>query len=71
MSISVVSCWEDEIETYDCGEEVSRWLSEFLKRPNMRLLYTAPHLGKRRVRDSSKKYVYKARPDDMVCIASS
>lgn len=58
----MISCriFTEEAPAYDCGDEASAWFQKYLKRPDVRLVYTAEGKKKRKViRDN--KFTKKIR----------
>ena len=41
----------EHVEAYDCGDDVASWLSTYLDKPRMRLIYNATGMTKRKLTD--------------------
>ena len=73
----------DQVEGVDCGPEASQWMSRFLGKEGLRLLYCAPGLKRRRlkdrkdvgslvrdedeVRDGQRKYSHREKRESVIC----
>ncbi|ESP03078.1 hypothetical protein LOTGIDRAFT_95254, partial [Lottia gigantea] len=62
----VVKCrvWQNQLQGQDCGDEVSRWLSEYLKTEGIRLLFSAPDLIKSQANSRNNLWGNSADPGD-------
>ncbi|KAK3591539.1 hypothetical protein CHS0354_041583, partial [Potamilus streckersoni] len=54
------------VESYDCGDEVSLWLSQFLSVEGLRLHFSGPELVKRQTKYVPKNWEINAEETDMI-----
>ncbi|KAL3874897.1 hypothetical protein ACJMK2_037851 [Sinanodonta woodiana] len=54
------------VQSYDCGDEVSRWLSKFLSVEGLRLHFSGPELVKRQTKYVPKNWEINAEESDMI-----
>lgn len=58
-------CWDEAVESIDCGEEIAKWISRFILSEDfgLRLAYFPGKLPTRDVREKNKKFKLMTRND--------
>lgn len=63
--------WDELLQSVDCGDEVGRWLSSYLKRDGIRMHFSALSLDKKDLTKVKRKFKHPAQPGDLVSRQSS